>query len=413
MKYSISEICEINKFSLKKNDVRKKIRYLDTANLNQNIISKLVTYNLNVDKIPSRAKRIVRPNDILISTVRPNKLHYGLIDNPVENLIASTGFAVLSPNTKKVNPTYLYILLTLPSTTNILQKTAENSTSTYPSIKPTVISELMFDFPMLEIQKKIGDFYKSCSKKIELNNQIINTLEETATTLFNHWFIDFEFPDKKGNPYKSSGGKMIESELGEIPEEWTVGKISDLGQVIGGGTPSKKKEEYYLKGGIPWITPKDLSIQKSVFISNGKLDITELGLSKSSAKLMPKGTILFSSRAPVGYVAIASNDLSTNQGFKSIVPNKKILTEFLYLFLKKNVSKIESMASGSTFKEVSGTVMKNIKLIIPNDMSLIKFKEIVYPIFCKIEQLEKEIKFLEDTRDTLLPKLLSGEIELE
>lgn len=267
--------------------------------------------------------------------------------------------------------------------------------------------------PNIIIQDKIVAILLPLDKKIMINNQIIKTLKEIAATLFNHWFVDFEFPDENGNPYKSSGGKMVESELGDIPNQWNVGVISDLGQVVGGGTPSKKKEEYYKDGKIPWITPKDLSNQKKIFVLNGNTDITELGLSKSSAKLMPEGTILFSSRAPIGYIAIANNELATNQGFRSIIPNGNILTEFLYLFLKKNVKKIESMASGSTFKEVSGTVMKNINLIIPNEKVLIRFKEIVNPLFRKIEQLENETDILEETRDTLLPKLLSGEIELE
>ncbi|MUO22413.1 restriction endonuclease subunit S [Enterococcus faecalis] len=403
MKYSISEICEINKFSLKKNDVRKKIRYLDTANLNQNIISKLVTYNLNVDKIPSRAKRIVRPNDILISTVRPNKLHYGLIDNPVENLIASTGFAVLSPNTKKVNPTYLYILLTLPSTTNILQKTAENSTSTYPSIKPTVISELMFDFPMLEIQKKIGDFYKSCSKKIELNNQIINTLEKTATTLFNHWFIDFEFPDKNGNPYKSSGGKLIESELGEIPEGWEVSSLKNVTEIIMGQSP--KGTSYNNENiGLPLIN--GASDFKNGFV-NPKKYTTE------PKKVTKKADIIFGVRATIGNPTIVQQEYAIGRGagIARVIDNH--YQEFVFLLLEEMFKYFSNTGSGSVYINISKNDFESYKFVHPSLEVILKFHESVMSIFELIANKRSEIESLKELRNTLLPKLLSGEIELE
>ena len=140
--------------------------------------------------------------------------------------------------------------------------------------------------------------------------------------------------------------------------EWAIGTISDLGTVVGGSTPSKAKPEYYTESGIAWITPKDLSINKSKFVSHGENDITELGLKNSSAAIMPEGTVLFSSRAPIGYIAIAAGEVTTNQGFKSVVPKPEIGTPFVYFFLKNALPVIEGMASGSTFKEVSGSTMK-------------------------------------------------------
>ena len=219
-------------------------------------------------------------------------------------------------------------------------------------------------------------------------------LEQMAQAIFKSWFVDFE-------PFG-----------GEMPSDWREGTISDLGNVIGGSTPSKAKLEYYTECGIAWITPKDLSVNKNKFIAHGADDITELGLRNSSARLMPRGTVLFSSRAPIGYIAIASGEVCTNQGFKSIVPNGSIGTAFIYYFLIENLQTIENMASGSTFKEVSGTTMKCIPAIIPDNDTLRRFQDECTPIFEKQELLEAENAQLAEIRDALLPRLMSGELSV-
>jgi len=155
-----------------------------------------------------------------------------------------------------------------------------------------------------------------------------------------------------------------ESELGLIPINWTVKRIKEIGEVIGGGTPSTKRSEYY-DGDIPWITPKDLSDHIDRYIFMGERSITKEGLNNSSAKLLPKGTVLFSSRAPIGYVAIAGQELCTNQGFKSIVCNESVNNLFIYYTMKMSKEAMESIASGSTFKEVSGSTVKEFKIKIP------------------------------------------------
>lgn len=193
---------------------------------------------------------------------------------------------------------------------------------------------------------------------------------------------------------------------------WKLGTIEDLGKVVGGSTPSKAKQEYYTDDGIAWITPKDLSINKSKFINKGSIDITESGFKNSSVQLIPKGTVLFSSRAPIGYIAIADNQLTTNQGFKSIVPFENIGTTYVYCFLKNNIDKIKSVASGSTFKEVSGSVMKSIETIVPNDEVLENFNVICNPIVQTQRNLENENEKLRQIRDMLLPKLMNGQIDV-
>lgn len=193
---------------------------------------------------------------------------------------------------------------------------------------------------------------------------------------------------------------------------WVKGTIADLGNVVGGGTPSRKVEAYFTDHGIAWITPKDLSLDRTKFFSHGETDITAFGLSNSSAVIMPAGTVLFSSRAPIGYIAIATNELCTNQGFKSVVPKKTFGTAFVYCFLKANLPLIEGMASGSTFKEISGSTMKSVPAVLPDQQALVKFNYFANPLLYKQQILEAENRKLMAIRDSLLPKLMSGELDV-
>ena len=256
--------------------------------------------------------------------------------------------------------------------------------------------------PPREVQDKIVEILKSIDEKIDLNKRINDNLEQHAQALYKSWFVDFE-------PFCE--GEFIESSLGSIPAGWKVGQLSDICEIVGGGTPSKSHPEYYCKRGIAWITPKDLSVSKSKFSSRGSEDITSDGYKNSSAKLMPRGTVLFSSRAPIGYISIATNEICTNQGFKSAVPGIAG-TGYLYYFLQANTDKIESKASGSTFKEASGSLMKAIEVIIPADGILKQFEAELAPILIKQENIVSEIQTLTTLRDTLLPKLMSGELKL-
>ena len=228
-------------------------------------------------------------------------------------------------------------------------------------------------------------------------------MEEQAKALFKSWFIDFE-------PFK--GGKFVDSELGKIPEGWKVRRLDEVSKIVGGGTPSKSKPQYFSHNGIHWITPKDLSLSHAKFTSSGADDITIEGYNNSSARLMPKGTVLFSSRAPIGYISIALNELCTNQGFKSVVP-QELKTIYLYYYLKFHVKDIEAKASGSTFKEVSGSLMRSIPIIVPSANAVDKFENVLTPIFNYQAHIEKENSQLSSLRDTLLPKLMSGEIDVE
>ena len=190
------------------------------------------------------------------------------------------------------------------------------------------------------------------------------------------------------------------------------GTLSDIGEIVGGTTPSKKRAEFYCTNGIGWITPRDLSNTSDKFIAHGADDITEEGYASCSAKLLPSGSVLFSSRAPIGYVAIAAADVATNQGFKSVVPRDGIGTAFAYCFLVRNKQRIADMGAGTTFPEVSGKMMKSVGLVLPDEELCLAFNVYAHPILEQQETLERENRKLAALRDTLLPRLMSGEIDV-
>ena len=280
------------------------------------------------------------------------------------------------------NPRFIYYFL------KTLEWEKFTSASAVPGINRNTVHKEVISLPDIETQDKIASVLKTLDDKIEINQKINDNLEQQAQALFQELFIENADP------------------------EWSEGTISDLGTVVGGSTPSKYKPEYYTEHGIAWITPKDLSVNKSKFITHGENDITELGLKNSSASIMPEGTVLFSSRAPIGYIAIAAGEVTTNQGFKSVIPRPAIGTPFVYYFLKNALPTIEGMASGSTFKEVSGSTMKIVPAFIPDDETLARFTEFCSPIFEQQQMLERQNQSLAALRDSLLPKLMSGEIDV-
>lgn len=299
----------------------------------------------------------------------------------------STEFIVFRAKPGVTDPDYVYYLVSSPAVREPAIKSMVGS-SGRQRVQTDVVKGLEISLPSLSDQQRIAGVLKALDDKIALNTKINNNLEQQAAAYFYHQFIVNADPS------------------------WKEGAISDLGTVIGGSTPSKSKPEYYTDNGIAWITPKDLSVDKSKFISHGADDITELGLRNSSASIMPAGTVLFSSRAPIGYIAIADGEVTTNQGFKSVVPNGNVGTAFVYYFLKNALPTIENMASGSTFKEISGSTMRTVPAVIPDDESLQEFSDFCEPLFQQQHTLEAENRSLAALRDSLLPKLMSGELDV-
>lgn len=330
--------------------------------------------------LENSSTKLLQPGDIIISA-RGTVGELATIPFPMAFNQSCYG---LRAKKEIVSEDFLYYLI--KHNVYVLKRNTHGSV--FDTITRGTFEGIEVDIPALDVQTRIASVLSDLDKKIELNSRINENLEQQAQAYFQELFIE------NANP------------------NWKAGTISDLGTVVGGSTPSKSKPEYYCENGIAWITPKDLSVNKSKFVSRGENDITELGLKNSSASIMPEGTVLFSSRAPIGYIAIAAGEVTTNQGFKSVVPKPEIGTAFVYFFLKQNLPVIEGMASGSTFKEVSGSTMKNIPATVPDADTISKFNDFCTPIFAQQRILEEQNQSLTELRNSLLPKLMAGEINL-
>ena len=336
--------------------------------------------NITEKGLNSCSTQMMPANAVLFSSRAPIG-YVAIAKNPV---CTNQGFKSLVANADN-DPMFLYYLLKY----NKDAIEAMGSGTTFKEVSGSTMRGIRVRVPVSKAeQQRIASVLAALDSKIENNDKINDNLEQQAQALFQELFIENADP------------------------EWSEGTISDLGTVVGGSTPSKSKPEYYTEHGIAWITPKDLSVNKSKFITHGENDITELGLKNSSASIMPEGTVLFSSRAPIGYIAIAAGEVTTNQGFKSVIPRPAIGTPFVYYFLKNALPTIEGMASGSTFKEVSGSTMKIVPAFIPDDETLARFTEFCSPIFEQQQMLERQNQSLAALRDSLLPKLMSGEIDV-
>lgn len=384
--YRLDKLIKTNCKSIDKNYPFSSISYLDTGSITCNIISELQLFEIT--NAPSRAKRLVSDEDIIYSTVRPNQRHYGFIVNPKENLVVSTGFVTITCNKEKIYPKFLYYYLIQNQTTEYLHSLADASTSAYPSLKPIDIESLEILLPPLPEQIAIASVLSSLDDKIDLLHRQNATLEKMAETLFRQWFVE------------------------EAKEEWEEGTLNDILTVKGGSTPSTSVHDYW-NGNIYWTSPKDITNLKGMYLFDTEKRITELGLSKISSGLLPKGTLLMSSRAPVGVLAFSEVPIAINQEYIAILDNKGYSKEFIYLWIKTNIDTIHSFSNGSTFMEISKSAFKSIEIIKPPIFIIEKFELMIKPIFNKIKTNQEQILTLTSLRDTLLPKLMSGKLKVK
>ena len=308
-----------------------------------------------------RKGKLKRGDIILTTRGTVGNVAYFNENIPYENIRINSGMLILRPNVDKIHPYYLYLFLR----SNLFKKQviSQGSGSAQPQLPIGSLKYINLPWKDIATQQKIASVLSSLDSKIELNNRINAELEAMAKTLYDYWFVQFDFPNAQGKAYKTSGGAMVwNKELKrEIPEGWEVGTMLNFGEIIGGSTPPREKEEYFSTNGTAWITPKDLSLNTgNKFITKGELDVSEQGLKVASLNIMPKGTILLSSRAPIGYLAISRENVTTNQGFKSFVPNKGFPTEYVYYAVKNLIPTIENNAVGSTFKEVSASTLTQL-----------------------------------------------------
>jgi type I restriction enzyme S subunit len=266
--------------------------------------------------------------------------------------------------------------------------------------------------PNLGEQKIIGGVLSSLDEKIELNQKMSLTMEKIGQALFKHWFVDFEFHDDNGKPYKSSGGKMVDSEIGEIPKGWQVKKVGDVIDIFGGTTPSTKEPKYWEGGTIHWATPKDLSELDSPVLIDTERKITPQGLATISSGLLPAGTVLLSSRAPIGYTAISQIPVSINQGFIAMVCKRELTNYYVFSWVQFNLDIIKSVASGTTFEEVNKSNFRRLDILVPPSGLLSKFSTIFGSLYERILNNSFKARTLASVRDSLLPRLMSGRIRV-
>ena len=383
----LGDIVSSNNKSIDKTYEFKNIQYLDTGSLTNNKIDGFQEFKIS--DAPSRAKRLVKHQDIVYSTVRPIQRHFGFIENPQENLVVSTGFSVIETNQKLACPKFIYYFLSSDETVEILDVIAEASTSAYPSLKPSDIENLDISLPLLEEQKAIAEVLSSLDDKIDLLHRQNQTLESLAQTLFRQWFIE------------------------EAKEEWEEVLITDLFEVRDGTHDSPKQKEF----GKKLLTSKHILKNKLDFESS--YFISEEDFEKINQRsIVEQGDILFSMIGTIGLTYLEqSNEIDyaiKNIGLFKTSQNKKFMY-FVYLWLNSSfgVEFIHENRSGSTQEYISLGSLRNIIFNLPNYEIIDLFNEKIEPIFEKINTNIKQIKSLENLRDTLLPKLLSGEIRVK
>ncbi len=354
----------------------------------------------------------LKEKDVLINITGDSVARVCMVPDEILPARVNQHVAILRTDTKKLDPDYLlYYLLNPVVKRHLLRISSDGATRN--ALTKSNLEELVITAPKdVRDQKDIASKLKLIDSKISLLRQQNQTLEELAHTLFKRWFVDFEFPDENGQPYKSTGGKMIDSELGVIPVGWMFSTIGDNIETIGGGTPSTTEPTFWDNGEIFWYSPTDLTKEKSMYSIGSAKKITELGLQKSSAKQFSAYSLLMTSRATVGELTINIQPATTNQGFITLIPNENLSIHFLYVWLKSNLKKVHNLASGSTFPEISKTDFRNIEVIIATKKVHTEFDNIMNPIFKSIEKNTKEIQSLTELRDTLLPKLMSGELTI-
>ncbi|MFC1337393.1 MAG: restriction endonuclease subunit S, partial [gamma proteobacterium symbiont of Clathrolucina costata] len=281
------------------------------------------------------------------------------------------------------------------------------------------LKEMSILLPPMSEQRHIVEILSTIDRKIENNLSQAVTLESMVREVYRSWFVNFDPMKKECLDSRSESlrsffpNKLIESSLGEIPEGWSVATMNDLGEIKGGATPSTKNPDYWDEGTYNWITPKDMSDLKTKVILNTSRKITKEGVSKISSGQLPVGTVLMSSRAPVGYLAIASVPISINQGFIAIVCDKEFPSSYVVHCLEQNMDRIKANAGGSTFAEISKRSFKPIRILKPSKEILRRFDELASPLHHQVVELERENIALARMRDVLLPKLISGDLTLE
>lgn len=401
-----SEAVEINpKRELKKGSVSKFVSMSDLKEFDKKIQA-FVTRKF------SGGSKFIN-DDTLMARITPclenGKTAYVDILDKGEVGSGSTEFIVLSGKEGRTISQFVYYLAISPKVrTKAIQ--SMTGTSGRQRVENDVFDKIVINLPSLSEQQFIAKALSDLDSKIELNQQINKTLEAIGQALFKHWFINFEFPNENGEPYKLSGGEMVDSELGEIPKGWEIKEISGCGDVICGKTPPTSDQENYGED-IPFITIPNMRGQVIIVKTERKLSKQGADLQKN--KELPPLAICVSCIATPGLVSLTSEISHTNQQINSIVCSENVSPYFMYYSMVDKSEQIKTMGLGgtATLNLNTGNFSK-IKIIIPSDKIMKDFDKLLKPIFNNILCNQKENLKLIEIRDSLLPRLMSGKIRV-
>lgn len=354
--------------------------------------------------------------DIVISRVGT----YGVF-----SYVSSNDRFCLGQNTAVIHPhessRFIYYALRSPQTRNLIEERVVGSTQKTLSLRH--IRELPIPFPQLSERTAIAETLGALDDKIEQNRRMGRALEGLARATFNAWFVDFEpvkakaagqtsFPGLPLDAFATLPDRLTDSPIGPVPQGWAVRPIGDLVSVKGGGTPSTKVAEYWHGGTHFWATPKDLSGLHDPILLRTERRITDAGAECISSGVMPENTVLLSSRAPVGYTALAKVPVAVNQGFIAMTCDGPLPPHYLLHWTRSALEEIKSRASGTTFPEISKTAFRPIPAVVPTPRVVAEFEGFAQCLFDLIEASARQSRQLGDLRDFLLPRLLSGSVRV-
>ena len=409
-KYKLYEIADLNTSSISNSDnTLSEIIYLDTSSITENVI--LSTYKVSIHEAPSRAQRRVKKNTILYSTVRPRLKHYGILSSPEANLIVSTGFVTIDVKSEfqdSVDARFLFLLLTQPHITEYIASIADSAVSAYPSFNPSDISALEFEFPEMNIQTHIADIWEYYDSKIGLNRQINDNLEAMAKQLYDYWFVQFDFPNEEGRPYKSSGGAMVWNEKlkREIPQGWHCGTLLDIAEYTNGLACQKYRPIDDNK--LPVIKIKEMHDGLSADTEWVKADIPD------DVKVFD-GDVLFSWSASLEVMLWAYGNGGLNQHIFKVTSKNGYPRSFYFYQLIHYVGVFKQMAEArkTTMGHITQDHLKQSTIALPPNVDIAnRLEEKLCPIFDAIVKYSQEIMALTKQRDELLPLLMNGQASI-
>ena len=302
------------------------------------------------------------------------------------------------------------------------QLKARATGTTVLGIKQSELRKVMIKAPPLVVQRSAANVLKNLDDRIALLRETNATLEAIAQALFKSWFVDFDPVHAKARGEPPQGmddataalfpDSFEESELGMIPKGWKVEPIGDAVECVGGGTPNTKNTEFWEPEEFAWTTPKDLSGIQSPVLLETERKLSAIGLAKVSSGLLPIGSLLMSSRAPIGYLAITQIPVAINQGYIAMLPGGCLPPIYLLFWCQQNMEVIKNHANGSTFMEISKKAFRPLPAIIPDESIISAFTDLAEPLFARLVANEQQAQTLAQLRDTLLPKLISGRLRL-